>query len=60
MIIIIIISDDHSDGKVVSGTDCSVNGASSGPTWLQVFSAVQGHCPTRFLGLFEELFSNLG
>ena len=30
-----------SDCQVVSGTDCSVNSASSSLTWLQVFSAVQ-------------------
>ena len=28
-------------GQVVSWTDCSVNGASSNPTCVQVFSAVQ-------------------
>ena len=33
--------------QVVSGTDCSVNGASL--IWLQVFSAVQGHCTASFL-----------
>ena len=33
----------------VSGTDCSVNGESSSPTWMQVFNAVQGHCTARCL-----------
>ena len=32
----------RNDDQVVSGTDCSVNGASSSPIWMQVFSAVQG------------------
>ena len=51
--IIIIISiitwpslPNGSDGQVISGTDCSVNGSSSihtRDTWLQVFSAMQGH-----------------
>ena len=35
------IGHHHSDGQVISGT-------SSSPTWMQVFSAVQGHCPAAF------------
>ena len=41
----------RSDGRVVNGTDCSVNGSSSnltGDTWLQVFRAMQGNCTARF------------
>ena len=42
----------HSDGHVVSGTDSSVNGASSSPAWIQVFSAAQGHCTAAFYDAF--------
>ena len=37
------------DGQVVSDKDYSVNGTSSSPTGIHAFSAVQCHCPARFM-----------